>query len=441
MKEIFSKITSSASFKFIVIGILSLLLLIPVAKIRDLIEERQERSQEATVEVSQKWGLDQTLQGPFISIPLRAVRMNDGHEISTRDLLHILPEQLFLNGNVVPEEKKRGIYKMVVYQAELEIKGHFRVPEPLLVQIGEEEIENNTLFLCMGMTDLRGIKEVSIKVNGTVVEEMPGLPSRDVAGKGIQIPLLPDLLSKEIIPFEISLKLDGSSRLYFTPVGKDTEVEITSNWPDPSFDGSFLPIPAGTETGEDGFKASWKVNYLNRSYPQYWYNTEAGLVDSSFGVSFLIPVDHYQKSMRSIKYAFMFIALSFLIFFLTELISGIRLHPIQYMLVGMALVVFYTLLLSLSEHLGFDMAYLVSSVATVLLIGLYVRSSTGRNKQGLITGALLTVLYAFLYTTLQLQDFSLLFGSVGIFAVIAVIMYVSRKVNWYRENGPTARDS
>ena len=111
------------------------------------------------------------------------------------------------------------------------------------------------------------------------------------------------------------------------------------------------------------------------------------------------------------------------------------------MLVGMALVVFYTLLLSLSEHLGFDMAYLVSSVATVLLIGLYVRSSTGRNKQGLITGSLLTVLYAFLYTTLQLQDFSLLFGSVGIFAVIAVIMYVSRKVNWYRENGPTARDS
>lgn len=441
MKEIFSKITSSASFKFIVIGILSLLLLIPVAKIRDLIEERQERSQEATVEVSQKWGLDQTIQGPFISVPLRAVRMNDGHEISTRDLLHILPEQLFLNGNVVPEEKKRGIYKIVVYQAELKMQGHFRVPEPLLAQIGEQEIENSTLFLCMGLTDLRGIKEVSIKVNGTVVEEMPGLPSRDVAGKGIQIPLSPDLLSKEIIPFEISLKLDGNSRLYFTPVGKDTEVEITSNWPDPSFDGSFLPIPAGTETGEDGFKASWKVNYLNRSYPQYWYNTESGLVDSSFGVSFLIPVDHYQKSMRSIKYAFMFIALSFLIFFLTELISGIRLHPIQYMLVGMALVVFYTLLLSLSEHLGFDMAYLISSVATVLLIGLYVRSSTGRIKQGLITGALLTVLYAFLYTTLQLQDFSLLFGSVGIFAVIAVIMYVSRKVNWYRENGPTVRES
>jgi len=441
MKEIFSKITNSASFKFIVIGILSLLLLIPVAKIRDLIEERQDRSLEATVEVSEKWGLDQTIQGPFISIPLKETRINDGHEISTRNLLHILPEQLILNGNVVPEEKKRGIYKMVVYQADLKIKGYFRVPEPLLARIGEQEIENNALSLCMGMTDLRGIKEVSIKVDGTVREEMPGLPSRDVAGKGIHIPLSPDLLSKGTIPFEISLKLDGSSRLYFTPVGKDTEVEITSNWPDPSFDGAFLPVPAATETGEDGFKASWKVNYLNRSYPQYWYNNEAGLDDSSFGVGFLIPVDQYQKSMRSIKYAFMFIALSFLIFFLTELISGIRLHPIQYMLVGMALVVFYTLLLSLSEHLGFDLAYLISSAATVLLIGLYVKSSTGRNKQGLITGSLLMVLYAFLYTTLRLQDFSLLFGSVGIFAVIAVIMYVSRKVNWYRENGPTVQES
>jgi inner membrane protein len=441
MKEIFSKIINSASFKFTVIGILSLLLMIPVAKIKDLIEERQGRSQEATIEVSEKWGLDQTLQGPFITIPLKEIRMNEGNEIFTRKLLHILPEELFLKGNVVPEEKKRGIYSMVVYQSEMKINGHFLIPETLLAQIGEQEIENNTLFLCLGMTDLRGIKEVSIKVNGIVMEEMPGLPSRDVAEKGIFIPLSPDFLSKEIISFEINLKLDGSSELYFTPVGKDTEVEIASNWPDPSFDGSFLPVPAGTEIGENGFNASWKVNYLNRSYPQYWYNGEAGLADSSFGVSFLIPVDHYQKSMRSIKYAFMFIALSFLIFFLTELISGIRLHPIQYMLVGMALVVFYTLLLSLSEHLGFDMAYLISSVATVLLIGLYVRSSTGRNKQGLITGLLLTVLYAFLYTTLQLQDFSLLFGSVGIFAVIAVIMYVSRKVNWYRENDPTGQES
>ena len=224
-------------------------------------------------------------------------------------------------------------------------------------------------------------------------------------------------------------------------MGKDTKVEIASIWADPSFDGAFLPVPSKTETGNDGFSASWQVNYLNRSYPQHWFNNAADLDDSAFGVHFLIPVDHYQKSMRSIKYAFMFIALSFLIFFLTELISGIRLHPIQYMLVGMALVVFYTLLISLSEHLGFDIAYLVSSLATIILISLYIKSSTGKNRQSLITGSLLLILYAFLYTTLQLQDFSLLFGSVGIFTVIAIIMYVSRKVNWYKEQEDTTAET
>jgi inner membrane protein len=441
MKDTFSKIINSTSFKFVIIGILSLVLLIPVGKIRNLIVERQDRSDEAVLEVSKKWGLDQTILGPYISIPLKETQINEGKKVYTRSQLHVLPEKLFIKGNVETEEKKRGIYDMIVYQTGLKISGHFQVQASLLEQIKEQQIVNNTLFLCLGITDLRGIKEVTIKVDGEVVEEKPGLPSRDVTDKGIHIPLSPDKLTTSNIAFEIDLKLDGSSELYFMPVGKDTEVEITSSWPNPSFDGAFLPVPAKTGTSDEGFHASWHVNYLNRSYPQHWFNKVADLDDSAFGIKFLIPVDHYQKSMRSIKYAFMFIALSFLIFFLTELISGIRLHPIQYLLVGMALVVFYTLLISLAEHVGFDLAYLFSSLATIILISLYVKSSTGQNKQSLITGSLLMVLYAFLYTTLQLQDFSLLFGSVGIFAIIAIIMYVSRKVNWYKERENTPMET
>lgn len=436
MKDSFSRITSSTSFKFVVIGILSLLLLIPVGKISALIVERQDRSASAVLEVSEKWGLDQTITGPFLTIPLKESRIREGKEEYIRKQLYVLPEELHITGNVVPEEKKRGIYKTVVYQAEMKITGHIQVPAPLLEQISEHEIINNTVFLCLGISDLRGIKDVSIKIDGKVLEEMPGLPSADITKKGIHIPVSPQLLSNTKIPFDIALHLDGSRELSFVPVGKNTRVKINSSWADPSFDGAFLPIPAETETGSEGFHASWQVNYLNRSYPQHWFNNAASLDNSSFGVHFLIPVDHYQKSMRSIKYALMFIALSFLIFFLTELISGIKLHPIQYLLVGMALVVFYTLLISLSEHLGFNTAYLISSLATVILIGLYIRSSTGRARQGLITGSLLLVLYAFLYTTLQMQDFSLLFGSVGIFTVIAIIMYVSRKVNWYKEREP-----
>lgn len=433
MKDTFSRITNSTSFKFVVIGILSLLLLIPVGQVRSLIMERQERSISAALEVSEKWGLDQTITGPFLTIPLKETRTLNDKEEYIWNHLHVLPEELNIFGKVVPEEKKRGIYKTVVYESGMRISGHLLLSPTLLDQISEQELINNTFFLCLGITDLRGIKEISIKVNGALMEEMPGLPTTELISKGIHIPLSPELLSTNPISFIVELRLDGSSELGFVPVGKTTQVEIESNWADPSFDGAFLPIPSKTNIGSAGFQAIWEVNYLNRSYPQHWFNNAASLTDSGFGVEFLIPVDHYQKSMRSVKYALMFIALSFLIFFLTELISGIRLHPIQYLLVGIALVVFYTLLISLAEHVGFDPAYLISSLATVILIGLYVKSSTGRSKQGMMTGSLLLVLYAFLYTTLQLQDFSLLFGSVGIFTVIAVIMFVSRKVNWYRE--------
>lgn len=440
MKDIVSKVTSSVSFKFAVIGFLSLLLLIPVEMIKNLIEERQERSQEAVREVSEKWGVEQTITGPYLTIPLKEIRIQNGREEPVHTFLHVLPEDLQIRGRVVPEEKKRGIFRVVVYHSALLLEGSLRLTPELLEQVNAGELADHTAYLCLGLTDLRGIKDVEVRTGEEIIEEMPGLPTTDLVRKGIHVPLSPDLLLSDPLPFQITLELDGSRELYFNPVGKNTGVELASNWADPSFDGAFLPVPAETETGADGFRATWRVNYLNRSYPQHWFNRSAELEGSAFGVRFLIPVDHYQKSMRSIKYALMFIALSFLIFFLTELLSGIRLHPIQYLLVGMALVVFYTLLISLSEHLGFDLAYLISALATLVLISLYVRSSTGKIKQGLITGSLLLVLYAFLYTTLQMQDFSLLFGSIGIFLVIAIIMFVSRKVNWYREGDSAGGD-
>jgi inner membrane protein len=169
--------------------------------------------------------------------------MNEGKEVYIRKQLHILPDQLEIKGNVVPEEKKRGIYEMVVYRAGLNISGHFQVPASINEQIAELEIINNTLSLCLGISDLRGIKGVSIRIDGKVMEEMPGLPFRDVASKGIHVPISPDLLSRSKIPFEIDLQLYGSSELSFIPVGKNTEVEISSSWASPSFDGAFLPVP------------------------------------------------------------------------------------------------------------------------------------------------------------------------------------------------------
>jgi inner membrane protein len=179
MKDTLSRIFSSASFKFVIVGILSLVLLIPVVKIKNLIIERQDRNTEAILEVSEKWGLDQTILGPFLTIPLKETMIQNGKEEYQWSQLHILPEQLSISGSAEPQQKKRGIYKMVVYQSHLLIRGHFQVPESLLEQIGGQQIDNNTLFLCLGITDLRGIKEITIRVDGEVMDFQPGmLPER-----------------------------------------------------------------------------------------------------------------------------------------------------------------------------------------------------------------------------------------------------------------------
>jgi inner membrane protein len=212
-------------------------------------------------------------------------------------------------------------------------------------------------------------------------------------------------------------------------VGKQTDIELNSDWPDPSFEGSFLPNIRNIN--EAGFSANWKVLNLNRSYPQQWIGNKYSIDESSFGVKLLLPVDHYQKSLRSVKYAIMFIALTFLIFFFTEILNKKRIHPIQYLLVGLGLSIFYTLLVSLSEQISFNLAYLIASLSIIFLITAYSYSMLKNIKLTAIVAFVLIVLYVFLFTVIQLQDYSLLLGSVGLFLALATVMYLSRKVDWY----------
>jgi inner membrane protein len=231
------------------------------------------------------------------------------------------------------------------------------------------------------------------------------------------------------LSFSFSVELNGSQSLSFIPLGKQTDVQLTSTWSNPSFSGAFLP--ASRDINEKGFNASWKVLNLNRNFPQQWIGNEYIVSESSFGVDFLLPVDHYQKNTRSAKYAIMFIGLTFVAFLLFELISKRKIHPVQYLLVGGALCVFYTLLVSFSEHIGFFWAYTISSVATIALISLYFNSIIGSARSTSLLSLMLVGLYLFLFTILQLQDYALLMGSIGLFAVISVVMYVSRRVDWY----------
>jgi inner membrane protein len=248
------------------------------------------------------------------------------------------------------------------------------------------------------------------------------------SGVSVMAPL--DLKSAKTYKFSFDLNLNGSQSLNFIPLGKETNINLASKWANPSFDGAFLPDQR--QVSKDGFTAQWKILSLNRNYPQSFSESDSySIKDSAFGVKFLVPIDQYQKITRSVKYAIMFIALTFLTFFFVEIFNKKRIHPIQYLLVGFALLVFYTLLLSISEHTNFNFAYILSSIATIILITLYSKAIFKNNFLSLLLGCILIILYGFMYVVLQLQDYALLMGSIGLFIVLAAVMYASRKIDWY----------
>ncbi|HKL14294.1 MAG TPA: cell envelope integrity protein CreD, partial [Balneolaceae bacterium] len=235
--------------------------------------------------------------------------------------------------------------------------------------------------------------------------------------------------------FAFELVLNGSTGLLFSPVGEETSVQLESDWTNPSFAGSFLP--AVREVNDDGFQSEWKVLHLNRNFPQQWNGANKEVASTTFGVDLLLPVDEYQKTMRTAKYAIMFIALTFLTFFMIELLSGSVIHPVQYLLTGFALLIFYTLLLSISEYIAFGLAYLIAAAAIISLITVYSFSVLpDKRKTGIVFGVL-TLLYGYLYILLQLQDYALLMGSIGLFTVLASVMYLTRQIDWFEimENG------
>jgi inner membrane protein len=282
----------------------------------------------------------------------------------------------------------------------------------------------------LGLSDLRGIQEeVALHWGNDIYGFKPGVESDEVIQKGIstRIPIPPS--SNEPWDFSLDLDINGSASLSMVPLGKATHVELQSLWSSPSFDGAFLPDDR--TIGQEGFHASWEVLNLNRSYPQSFKGPVQGIYESAFGVNLWVPADDYQQTMRAAKYASLFIALTFLLFFFVQLLNGLRIHPVQYVIVGLALCVFYSLLIALSEHLSFALSYLMSSVTIILMITLFAHSFSKKRKLTQVIGGILILLYAFIYLIIQIEDYALLVGSLGLLFVLAIIMYLSRKIDWY----------
>jgi len=427
-------IANSISVKLVSIGILILIMLIPMTNIKSLISERAGRRSDAIQEVSEKWGNEQEIAGLILNIPYTyyywVKGKEDENQLRSRiEFAHFLPESLIFEGEVKPDTRYRGIYEIVVYQSFFNIKGNFAKPDLSDWDIKDEDIHWEDAFVSLGIPDMRGISEnLSIQWNSKSFMFQPGTEIDDLIESGVHSKVKLDP-NTEQYQFAFKLDLNGSGRISFVPMGKETTVNLQSSWVNPSFDGAFLPKER--EVNDQGFKASWKVLHLNRNFPQKWTDRSYSFSESAFGVQLFLPVDQYQRSYRSAKYALMFITLTFLVFFFVEIINKLRIHPFQYILVGLGLCLFYILLLSLSEHIGFNWAYLLSSSGVVVLIFLYSFSIFKKSMLSFMMFGLLIILYSFLFIILQEQDFSLLIGSVALFFILSFVMYLSRNVNWY----------
>ena len=427
-KNFIQQATQTVSFKLGVIAFLALILLIPAQMIRSLVEERQMRRDEVVQELTKKLGKKQTITGPILSVPYRTYQSDgDGESKAIWHHMHFLPETLNVQGNLSADIHYRSIYKVIGYNSRLEFKGRFTGIDIDDGFINPEDIFWERASLSLGISDMRGINEnIAIEWDQQTHPFSPGLPTRDVVQKGVSIPL--SVQPRQTHEFSFAVDLNGSESLHIVPVGSKTNIRLQSQWDAPGFTGAYLPDERNVT--DDGFTARWKVLELNRSYPQSWADSQYTLEESALGVDLIMPVDIYRKNMRSVKYALLFIALTFVVFFFTEYLNDRRVHPIHYLLAGFGIVLFYSLLLSLSEHLAFGLSYLIASAAIVALITSYFHAIIGKVRATLSVLGILAGLYGFLYVLLSAYDYSLLLGNIGLFIILAIVMFFSRKINW-----------
>jgi inner membrane protein len=348
---------------------------------------------------------------------------------------YFLPNQLEINGLVNPEKRSRGIYEIVVYNSKATFDGDFTNISLDQFKVLPENILWKDATVLFTLSDLRGItEEIELNWNGNKSffssgAKLPFARESNIALSGINTPVQINDEGKGRYNFHFESNLKGSESLNIVPVGKTTKVMLNSNWGNPSFIGAFLPDKR--VVNEKGFSASWKVLHLNRDFPQQWTgNAPETMTQSSFGVNLITPNDNYQQSSRSVKYAILIIALVFMAFFFIEILNNKRVHPFNYILIGLALCIFYTLLLSISEFLIFNISYLIASFLTICLVFLYSKSIFQNTQLSGLVALVMLTLYGFIFVIIQLEDTALLIGSIGLFAILSITMYISRRINW-----------
>jgi len=415
--------------KSMLTGILTLLMLIPTAFIQNLVSEREQRQQQVIDEVSGIWAGPQLVQGPVLMVPYaEAVEQSDKRISYVRKMAYFMPLQLDIDDRITPHVRHRSIYDVTLYNTAMSVSGTFAAPDFARLNIPAGNVYWNEARLVVGISDLRGLAEdIRLQWQDSSSTLEAGIPENSLLNNGLSSAV--KLLPGQAVRFSMNVNLKGSQNLSFVPVGKTTKVHMQSSWANPSFEGISAAQPAAIS--DKGFETTWNILQVNTGIPQSWKDANVDITHAAFGVKLLQPADGYAKTQRSVKYALLFIGLTFTIFFFIEILQKRQVHPLQYLLVGFALTVFYVLLLSITEYSGFNPAYLIAATATVGLIGLYVWSIFQKGRIALLFTTALAALYAYIFVLIQLQDYALLCGSIGLFVILATIMYYSRKIDWY----------
>ena len=430
------ELNRSVSTKVFFIGLLVMVLLIPVSMIKGVINDRQIVSHQAEADIMRSWGGEQVLAAPILILPYEYMDTTQyGSRLITGKRLYVLPDELNVDVRLRPEVRYRGIHEVPIYNSVIRVNGSFVMPGAAALRIDPSQIDWGGAMIAIGVSDARAVlntprieigdQSSSFVANGL---EIDGLPPQIIAP--IKIPL--DETSGSRTSFSFELSLNGTNSLSFLPLGDTTRVAVTSSWASPSFTGAYLPVER--EITDEGFSARWEVSSLGRTMPSVWHEGELNdnvVRRSEFGVGIYMPVGLYQLTLRATKYAVLFIGLTFVAYFMFEIMSGLQLHILQYLMIGFANTIFYLLLLSLAEHIGFGWAYILSAIASgSLIVGYSNAALQQRQRVGLISFVLLC-LYSFLYMTLQAETYALLFGSVGLWMSLAIVMYLTRRVDWY----------
>lgn len=431
----------SSSLKILVIGFLVLLMLIPMAMIRDVIVDRQGNALAARQDITRAWGGPQTIGGPMLIIPYQQMRVTQyGERLANDGKLFLLPETVAIDAELVTEMRYRGVHEIPVYTSRIGIGGSFAAIDTNGLGIDTAKLDWARAVVGLSVADARAIRnspmlrfedrQIRFEAGGALVKSMP---PQIIAPLGKSFAAAH---AEGTFEFQIELELGGTDRLHLLPLAETTNVSVRSTWPSPSFSGRYLPETR--EVSEDGFTASWRITSLGRDLPSRWIDNEQknwNAAAAAFGVDLFVPVGVYQLSTRATKYAVLFIGLTFVGYLMFEVIAGLRLHPLQYLLVGLANAIFYLMLLSFSEHLGFSLAYLLSAIASSGLITGYSAAVLGKRSRALMMVGVLAILYGYLYMTLQAENYAMLGGSVFLWFTLALIMYLTRRVDWYSGSG------